>query len=108
MVMAKICAINKKILLPLITAGSLTLTACQTPFAKAKEYCKENDKTQLEYLEVCKTREGCQARLDSMVYRDLFNQTYLVEDSASVAEFNNTKDRKEFIQLFIEDINGFT
>ena len=77
--------------------GAMTIMSCQTDSQKLKDYCGATDKSQKEYVTL-KTRfkensnnkkiVANQALLDSLVYRDLFNQTHLANDSASVAEFN--------------------
>lgn len=106
--MLKISNINKRYVLPIIAAGALGLSSCQSQYSKAKEYCYHNNKTQKEFVELFSSDKYTQAKLDSMVYRDLFNQTYMANDSTAVAEFNkiateyNVK-KKTFISDIVEN-----
>ena len=72
-----------KKILPFV-AGAITLVGCQSVSTKIRDYCINEEKTQVEYKKI----EPTQRALDSLVYRDIFNSTTLAKDSVAIAEFN--------------------
>ena len=71
--------------------GAMALVGCTNPVNKINDYCRETDKTIKQYKECVSRNEkiyGYQAILDSLVYRDLLNNSELANDSSAIAEFN--------------------
>lgn len=71
--------------------GAMALVGCTHPINKINDYCRQTDKTIKQYNECVNRNEdfcGFQAVLDSLVYRDLLNNSELANDSSTVAEFN--------------------
>ena len=104
----KISNITPKKMFPLVAAGLMTLTSCATlEQAKVKEYCLCTNRTETEYWDIMNkmgdTKSDQQARLDSLVYRDIFNGTKLAFDSAAVADFNKIYSNR----LYTENHNNF-
>ena len=98
----QIQSIRTLILGTLLSAGALFMSGCKsdfdTPNARGLcEYMDERGDTKADIDNILKTtvrrsitREDAarQSALDSMAYRDLFNETHLANDSAAVADFN--------------------
>ena len=71
--------------------GAMALVGCTHPINKINDYCRQTDKTIKQYNECVNRNEdfcGFQAVLDSLVYRDLLNNSELANDSSAIAEFN--------------------
>ncbi|MBQ4114560.1 hypothetical protein IJD34_04065 [bacterium] len=71
--------------------GAMALVGCTHPTNKINDYCRRTDKTIKQYREYVNRNEdfsGYQAILDSLVYRDLLNNSELANDSSAIAEFN--------------------
>ena len=71
--------------------GAMALVGCTHPTNKINDYCRQTDKTIKQYREYVNRKEnisGFQAVLDSLVYRDLLNNSELANDSSAIAEFN--------------------
>lgn len=74
--------------------SAMTLVGClPQPSSKIKAYCEEFNKPAIEYKECVNKCKGNyspkdQAVLDSLVYRDLLNESNLANDSSTIAEFN--------------------
>lgn len=71
--------------------GAMALVGCTYPTNKINDYCRYTDKTIKQYREYVNRNEdisGYQAVLDSLVYRDLLNNSELANDSSAIAEFN--------------------
>lgn len=89
--------VSLKTMLPIMTLGLATLTSCTScsdSYSRTKDYCYKHGKTQEEFEEIVNAggdkwnSAKRQSKLDSMAYRDIFNTTSAVKDSATVAEFN--------------------
>ena len=82
----------KRTIFPFVAAGFMALTGCKLYSLKAREYCIDNNKTQAEYEQINITNKTAridgQAKLDSLIFRDIFNGTQAANDSAAIADFN--------------------
>lgn len=100
--------ITMKTILPIITVGTLALSACKNTnnnnnnddFGispeeyvnnKASEYVSKYNKSENDYLEITKETNPSlkQAKLDSLAFRDIFNSSSAAKDSEKIAQFND-------------------
>lgn len=85
--------VSLKTFLPITLVGAMTLTSCDDGYAVdkiASKYCLDNNKTEKDYRNIVLTKSPSDkvSKLDSIVYRDIFETTKLAKDSAKIAEFN--------------------
>ena len=79
--------------------GAMALVGCTHPINKINDYCRQTDKTIKQYSECVNRNEkiyGYQAILDSLVYRDLLNNSDLAKDSSAIAEFNKISTNSRY------------
>lgn len=106
--------VSLKTFLPIsmAVAGAVALTSCEYNGNLNKfihEYCVNNNKTENDYHNIVYARglaEGV-SKLDSMVYRDMFETTKLAKDSAKVAEFSKIAAAFRAPYDYSQDVQDF-
>lgn len=100
----KISITTPKKIFPLVAAGFMALTGCKLYSLKAREYCIDNNKTQAEYEQINITNKTApidgQAKLDSLVFRDIFNGTQAANDSSAINDFNKIAQNRLYTENY--------
>mgnify|MGYP004574507535 FL=1 len=103
--------VSLKSVLPvsMAVAGAVALTSCEHNMEFNKfthDYCINNNKTENDYHDVVYAKGLAESvsKLDSMVYRDMFETTKLAKDSAKVAEFNEIAKAYRAPSNYSEDV----
>ena len=84
-----------------LALGALTLVSCQSSIGRIKDYCWQFDKSAKDCTSYINSAGAAspsnkQAVLDSLVYRDLLNNSVLAKDSSAVAEFNKISTNSRY------------